>query len=133
MLTCLAMALGVAALADIPALATEVETDARVLTAQTEMSPAFLTGLEDFSTDAMALSDALRASGVTQDLPCIFRGISEDAHERVAEFQAAGTAAERDEAFTSLRALLDDAILMAPMAAGAAADAMAANTAASEH
>ncbi len=117
MLTCLAFA---AVLAGgplpIPDLAREVETDARALSAQSEVSPAFLAALDDFSTDAMALSDALRAAGVVQDLPCIFRGISEDAHARIAEFQAADEAAERDEALTGLRVLLSDAILLAPMA-----------------
>ena len=122
MLTCLVAAatLAATATADIPSLAAEVETGARALTAQTEITPAFLTGLDEFSTDAMALSTALRAAQVEQDLPCIFRGISEDSHERVAEFQAADTQVERDMAFAGLRALLDDAILIAPMAAEAA-------------
>ena len=126
MLTCLAAVAALATTAtanipaDIPSLAAEVETGARALTAQTEITPAFLTGLNEFSADAMALSDALRAAHVEQDLPCIFRGISEDSHERVAEFQAANTTVERDMAFAGLRALLDDAILIAPMAAQAA-------------
>ena len=122
MLTCLAMALGIVSLGDIPSLAAEVETEARALSAQTEMSAEFLAQLTDFSDDAMQLSDSLRAAGVTQDLPCIFRGISEDARERAAELQAADTPAERETAFTNLRVLLDDAILIAPMAAAAAAD-----------
>jgi hypothetical protein len=105
-----------------------VETEARALTAQTEITPAFLTDLQEFSADSERLSAALREAGVEQDLPCIFHGISEDARERVDEFQAADTAVERDEAFTALRALLDDAILIAPMAASAAADRAAAQT-----
>lgn len=125
MLTCLALALGAVALADIPALAHEVEAEARALTAQAEMTPTFLSGLEDFSADAQRLSDSLRAAGVTQDLPCIFHGIAEDADARIADFQTAASPAERDAAFTELRVLLDDAILLAPMAAGAAADALA--------
>ncbi len=124
MLTCLAMALGIVSLGDIPSLATEVETEARALSVQTEMSPDFLAQLTDFSGDAMQLSDSLRAAGVTQDLPCIFRGISEDARERAGDFQSAATQAARAEAFAGLHALLDDAILLAPMAAGAAADAV---------
>ena len=126
MLTCLAMALGIVSLGDIPSLAAEVETEARALSAQTEMSAEFLAQLTDFSDDAMQLSDSLRAAGVTQDLPCIFRGISEDARERAADFRGAATQAARGEAFTGLHALLDDAILLAPMAAGAAADALGA-------
>ncbi|MGE3930500.1 MAG: hypothetical protein AB7G05_10060 [Hyphomonadaceae bacterium] len=120
MLACLALAFTALTLTDIPGLAQEVEADARALTAQTEMTPAFLAGLEDFSADAMQLSDALRSAGVTQDLPCIFRGISEDAHARAAEVQAASDYGARDHAFAELRALLDDAILLAPMAAEAA-------------
>lgn len=121
MLTCLAMMLTVS-LAELPSLATEVEVEARALTAQTEVTPAFLAGIEDFSGDAERLSVALREAGVEQDLPCIFHGISEDARARSTELQAADTAAERETAFTNLRVLLDDAILIAPMAAAAAAD-----------
>jgi hypothetical protein len=65
---------------------------------------------------------ALREAGVEQDLPCIFHGIAEDARERVVELREADTVAERETAFTNLRVLLDDAILIAPMAAAAAAD-----------
>lgn len=125
MITCVAMILGVS-LTELPALAAQVEAEARTLTAQTEITPDFITGLEQFSGDADRLSVALRQAGVAQDLPCIFHGISEDAQARVAEFQAADTAEERDTAFTGLRVLLDDAILIAPMAASAAADLAAA-------
>lgn len=134
MLTCLAMALAAVSLGDIPALAAEVETDARALTAQTEISAPFLAQLTEFSEESMQLSDSLRAAGVTQDLPCIFRGISEDAHTRATEMQnAALTEAERADALAGLRALLDDAILLAPMAAGAAADASVAAAGGEQH
>jgi hypothetical protein len=125
MLTCAALMLTVS-LAELPTLATEVETGARALTAQTEVTPGFLAEIQEFSGDAERLSAALREAGVEQDLPCIFHGIADDARERVTELQAADTQAERDEAFTNLRVLLDDAILIAPMAAAAAADAAAA-------
>jgi hypothetical protein len=125
MLTCAVLALGLVSLTDIPTLATEVETEARALAVQTEITPAFLAELDEFSGDAMRLSDSLRASGVTQDMPCIFRGISEDARERATELQAADTPVERQMAISGLKALLDDAILLAPMAAGAAADVAA--------
>lgn len=127
MLTCLALMLNVS-LAELPSLATEVEAEARTLTAQTEITPAFLTSIVEFSGDAERLSVALRAAGVEQDLPCIFHGIAEDARERAAEFQSADDQAERDAAFMNLRVLLDDAILIAPMAASAAADLAAAET-----
>lgn len=121
MLTCIALMLGVS-LAELPSLAAEVEAEARALTVQTEITPALLAGIEEFSADAERLSAALREAGVEQDLPCIFHGIAEDARERAAELQAADTPAERDAAFMNLRVLLDDAILIAPMAASAAAD-----------
>lgn len=122
MLTCAALMLTVS-LAELPSLATEVEIGARALTAQTEITPGFLADIREFSGDAERLSAALREAGVEQDLPCIFHGIGEDAIERINEFEAADTQAERDTAFTNLRVLLDDAILIAPMAAAAAADA----------
>lgn len=124
MLTCVALMLTVS-LAELPSLATEVETEARALTAQTEITPGLLASIEDFSGDAERLSVALRDAGVEQDLPCIFHGIAEDARARAAELQDADTQAERDAAFMNLRVLLDDAILIAPMAAAAAADAAA--------
>jgi len=122
MLTCAALMLTVS-LADLPSLAAEVETGARTLSAQTEITPSFLADLREFSGDAERLSAALREAGVEQDLPCIFHGIGEDALDRAVELQAADTEAERDTALANLRVLLDDAILIAPMAAAAAADA----------
>ncbi len=121
MLTCLAFML-TANLTELPALAAEVETEARAISAQTEVTPALLADIEDFSGDAERLSAALREAGVEQDLPCIFHGIAQDARERAVELQAADTAGERAEAFTNLRVLLDDAVLSAPMAVSAVAD-----------
>lgn len=118
MLTCLAFAAALAgAPLPVPDLAHEVEAGARALSAQTEVSPAFLAGLDEFSVDALELSAALREAGVAQDLPCIFRGIAEDARARAAEFAAAQNDAARDDALTELRVLLDDAIHLAPIAA----------------
>lgn len=125
MFTCIALVLGVS-LAELPALAAEVESGARTIVAQTEVTPTLLADIAEFSGDAERLSVALRAAGVEQDLPCIFHGIAEDARVRAAALEAADTAAERTEAFTELRVLLDDAILIAPMAASAAADVEAA-------
>jgi hypothetical protein len=122
MLTCLALVLTLSA-AELPSLTAEIEAEARSLTAHTEITPAFLAGIEDFSRDSEQLSASLRQLGVAQDLPCIFHGISEDALVHMRDLQEADTATERDMAFTSLRALLDDAILIAPMAAAAVADA----------
>lgn len=121
MLTCLALVLGVS-LTELPSLAAEVEGEARTLTAQTEITPEFLAGIEEFSADSERLSVSLREAGVEQDLPCIFHGIGEDALARAQELRDADTPTERETAFTNLRVLLDDAILIAPMAASAASD-----------
>jgi hypothetical protein len=121
MLTCAALMLTVS-LAELPSLATQVETEARALTAQTEVTPEFLADLRDFSGDAERLSAALREAKVEQDLPCIFHGIGEDARERATAIETADTPAARTQALADLRVLLDDAILIAPMAAAAAAD-----------
>ncbi len=121
MLTCLAMTLAVS-LAELPSLAAEVEAQARTLTAQTEITPGLFNSIEEFSIDAESLSASLREAGVEQDLPCIFHGIAEDARVRATELREADTPAEREAAFTNLRVLLDDAILIAPIAASAAAD-----------
>ncbi|MEZ5956796.1 MAG: hypothetical protein R3C27_06260 [Hyphomonadaceae bacterium] len=121
MLTCLALVLGVS-FVELPSLAAEVEGEARALSAQTEVTAEFLAGIEDFSSDSERLSVSLRELGVEQDLPCIFHGIAEDARVHLEAFRAADTPAERETAFTNLRVLLDDAILIAPMAAAAAAD-----------
>lgn len=126
MLTCLAFAavLGAAPMSDVASLAAEVEREARAISAISEPNPDFYAALEDFSVDAMALSVAMRAAGVTADMPCIFRGISEDARARGAEL-GRQDAVHRSIAMSELRALLDDAILLAPMAAEAVADAQA--------
>lgn len=127
MLTCVALMLS-AGLAELPTMALEVETEARALSAQTEITPALFAEIAEFSGDAERFSIALRAAGVEQDLPCIFHGIAEDARERATELQNADTTAERATAFTNLRVLLDDAVLIAPMAASAAADIASAET-----
>jgi hypothetical protein len=121
MLTCAALMLTVS-LAELPSLATQVETEARALTAQTEVTPEFLADLREFSGDAERLSAALREANVEQDLPCIFHGIGEDARERATAIETADTPAARTQALADLRVLLDDAFLIAPMAAAAAAD-----------
>ncbi|MDX2276970.1 MAG: hypothetical protein NW206_16085 [Hyphomonadaceae bacterium] len=55
MLTCLAMALSIVSLGDIPALAAHVETDARTLSAQSEVSSDFLAQLNHFSDESQQL------------------------------------------------------------------------------
>lgn len=122
MLACLsALALGVLPMTDIAPLAITVETEARSLRARVHAAaePAYQVQLDAFSKDAMALSNALRAAGLTDDLPCIFNGISEDATVKAQSVRTASPQM-RPIAESQLAALLDDAILLAPMAAEAA-------------
>lgn len=123
MLTCLALvAFNVTALGDIPKMSTDIEAEARALAAIETFSPALMTRLEEFSSDAQHLSISLRNANVGQDMPCIFQGIANDAMERAGEFAAADTQEEQDTAFMNLRVLMDDAAMLAPLAAAAAAD-----------
>lgn len=127
MLACFALVLvGASSLADLPALALEMETEAQALAAQTEVTPSFLAQVDDFSADALRLSGALEAAGVGQDLPCVFRDIAGEVRARMTELKSADTVDERAQALASLRLLLDDASLIAPLAAAAAADRAAA-------
>jgi hypothetical protein len=122
MFACLAaMSLAIAPMSDIAPLAQTVEHEARTLRAgiQQAAEPAYQADLRDFSQDAMALSQALRSAGLTDDLPCIFKGISEDTLVK-AEAITAAQGDMRPMAVNQLAALLDDAILLAPMAADAA-------------
>ena len=127
MFTCLVAvaALSLANLSVISSTAVQVEADARALTAlvngPTAGGPAFMGKLDRFSTDSLALSAALREAGLTEDLPCIFKGIGEDAKVRGAEIQATNGEA-RTMALAGLAALLRDAAEIAPTAAREVAD-----------
>jgi hypothetical protein len=125
MLACLTiLTLATAPMSPIAPLAQTVEADARALRADLAQAdqPAYQAELKAFSDDAMALSRALREAGLTDDLPCIFKGISEDT---LVKADAVRTASPplRPIAESQLAALLDDAILLAPMAAEAASAA----------
>jgi hypothetical protein len=124
MLTCLALAaaFSTASMAEIPALSTEIAAEAHALSIETQLTPALLMRIDDFSSDAARLSSMLRSAGAGQDMPCILQGIAKDARDRVAEFLAADTQTERDTAFTNLRVLADDAAMIAPIAATVAED-----------
>lgn len=123
MLTCLALvAFNVASLGDIPKLSSDIEAEARALAAIDSVSPELIARIESFSADAQRLSTTLSSAGVGQDMPCIFQGIASDARERAAEVSAADTAAEQDAALMNLRVLMDDTVMLAPLAASAAAD-----------
>lgn len=130
MITCLAFMLEAAigdmaqtskSAPDLPGLAFEVEAEARALRAQSQVSPGLYAGLEEFSADAERLATALRNAGVGHDLPTIFEGLARDARARTAALQAAAPS-QRPADVAALQALLDDAIMIAPMAASVAAD-----------
>jgi len=123
MLTCLALvAFNVTALGDIPKMSADLEAEARALAAVSAATPELISRIEAFATDAQQLSVSMRRAGVGQDMPCIFQGIANDALERAGEFAAADTSEEQDTAFMNLRVLMDDAAMLAPLAAAAAAD-----------
>lgn len=118
MITCLAaFTIGASLVTGPAALPQEVMEDARALVQVQTPNDAFYTALADFTIDAEALSEALRAAGATEDLPCIFHGIAEDARERAADLRGAQNQEAQTRAMNALRALLDDAILLAPFAA----------------
>jgi hypothetical protein len=99
------------------ALPQDVAQDAAALVQIETPDEAFYAALADFTVDAEALSQALRAAGASDDLPCIFHGIAEDARVRAHDLQAAETADAQSRAMNGLRALLNDAITLAPFAA----------------
>lgn len=118
MITCLAaFTIGAGLVTGPAALPQEVMEDARALVQVQTPNDAFYTALADFTIDAEALSEALRAAGATEDLPCIFHGIAEDARARAADLRGAQNQEAQTRAMNVLRALLDDAILLAPFAA----------------
>jgi hypothetical protein len=114
-------------LADVAALSAEIEDDAISLAMQEEVTPDFLVRLEDFSADTQRLSEALAARGAGGDLPMALNSIAADALLAHRNFKSADTDAESSAAFDALRLALDDAVMLAPMAAGAIADAEAPN------
>jgi hypothetical protein len=116
------VAFNVAALGDIPKMSTDLEAEARALASISIVSPDLISRLETFSSDAQALSVSLRRADVGQDMPCIFQGIANDAMERAGEVAAADSQSEADSALMHLRVLMDDAVMLAPLAAAAAAD-----------
>ncbi|MGD9980839.1 MAG: hypothetical protein AB7H66_05420 [Hyphomonadaceae bacterium] len=124
MLTCLALAaaLNSSSMAEIPALTAAIEAEARALSVETQSTPALVDRIETFSGDATRLSALLQDAGVGQDMPCIFQGIAKDARDRAAELSAADTQGERNTALMNLRVLMDDAAMIAPIAATVAQD-----------
>lgn len=120
MLICLAAASALAAVAtaDIPALAQGVQAQAEALTVSLSAPDArFHEALDRFAADSMRLSQALREIEAPADLPCIFKGISEDAQAKADALEAAPAGEEAALIASELRALFDDAAYLAPQAA----------------
>lgn len=122
MLICFALMLGLG-LADLPAAAAQVEAEAHDLAAAQEATPALAQDVARFAADAEDLARGLERAGIDQDMPRVFDGIAQDARARAQELNAADTPAERAATLARLRLVLEDAALLAPMAAAAAADA----------
>jgi hypothetical protein len=103
----------------IPELAGRVELEAAALSREAPKgagTPPFNARLKDFAAHSMELSQALRAAGAASDLPCIFKGISEDAQARADEI-IGKVGPDRSFAVDALQALLQDAVDLAPQAA----------------
>jgi hypothetical protein len=121
MFACLAAAAALAtAPMTLPELASRVQAEAVSLSREAPKAPAsagFLDKLNHFADDAMTLSSSLRAAGAPGDLPCIFKGISEDARAQAETLRLASTKTDRQMALDELLVLLDDAAALAPHAA----------------
>lgn len=111
-----------AQIADAQALTLEIERRARELRTQTDATAELLVSIATLSQDSARLAFLLQDLRVEMDLPCIFAGISHDTREAGLRLQDTGSSAARDDAWAALRVVLDDAILIAPMAASAVAD-----------
>ncbi|WP_412545383.1 hypothetical protein [Maricaulis sp. MIT060901] len=93
-----------------------------VLAASTPAAPAqpldiedpFYFELEQFSVDAMRLSRAIAQADGPQDLQCIFRGMSEDAADRLEALNEADSSGDQARIYRNLSALLRDAEEIAP-------------------
>lgn len=69
---------------------------------------AFKTQIADLSRLNMTAHLALKAQDPDSDLPCIFRGISEDLPKRIENIENAHDAAERKTALDEMAYLLND-------------------------
>jgi hypothetical protein len=126
MFACLAALAVATAPMTLPALASQVQTEAASLTREAPKAAGtagFDLKLTHFADTAMTLSTTLRAAGAPGDLPCIFKGISEDARAQAETLKAAQTKLDRQMALDELLVLLDDAQALAPQAANPAAAA----------
>jgi hypothetical protein len=125
MFACLAAAAALAAAPmTLPALASQVQTEAASLSREAPKAAGtggFDLKLTHFADTAMTLSTTLRAAGAPGDLPCIFKGISEDARTQAETLKAAQSKLDRQMALDELLVLLDDAQALAPQAANPAA------------
>ncbi len=124
MMITLALMMGLS-LSELPALAAEVEAEARALAGATEANAALRQGLENLAEDAARLAGGLDRAGVGRDMGGAFGAIAADARARAADLAHAVTPADRAAALARARIVLEDAAMLAPMAAAAAADAAA--------
>ena len=64
-----------------------------------------LTEMDEFALAALTLSRAIEADNGPEDLKCIFRGMSRDAPNRIAQIEAATTRADQSRAYADIARL----------------------------
>ncbi|MEE2565935.1 hypothetical protein [Hyphobacterium marinum] len=76
----------------------------------------FLTDVSEFATASAMLSHRIEASGGPQDLRCIFRGMSGDAQDRIADLETSHSGAELARIYRDYVYLFAQAEEIAPLA-----------------
>lgn len=79
-----------------------------------DIEDPFYFELEQFSVDAMRLSRAIQQADGPQDLQCIFRGMSDDASERLDALNMADSSGEQARIYRAISAMMRDAEEIAP-------------------
>lgn len=79
-----------------------------------DIEDPFYFELEQFSVDAMRLSRAIQQANGPQDLQCIFRGMSDDASERLDALNLADSSGEQARIYRAISAMMRDAEEIAP-------------------
>ena len=79
-----------------------------------DIEDPFYFELEQFAVDAMRLSVAVAQANGPEDLQCIFRGISNDASERLEALNMAESAGEQARIYRTIADLLRDAQEIVP-------------------
>ncbi len=86
------------------------------------MASKFAHGIADFSDLAADLSAKIDAQGGPTDLRCIYRGMAEDAKQRLTALQSAANAGAQAIVLGDMQALFEDAVDITPQNAAALKD-----------